>query len=46
MVKTGDRSYCIIAERNGVDSLSKARPNMIALHVPSRLHTNSPDPRG
>lgn len=30
MVKTGDRSYCIIAEWDGMDSLAKARPNMIA----------------
>jgi len=30
MIKTGDRSYCIIAEWNDMDALAKARPNMIA----------------
>ena len=30
MIKTGDRTYCIIAEWNDMDSLAKARPNMIA----------------
>jgi hypothetical protein len=30
MIKTGDRSYCIIAEWTDVDALVKARPNMIA----------------
>jgi hypothetical protein len=30
IIKTGDRSYCIIAEWNDVDSLAKARPNMIS----------------
>ena len=30
MIKTGERSYCIIAEWNDMDSLAKARPNMIA----------------
>ena len=30
MVKTGDRSYCIIAEWDDMDALAKARPNMIA----------------
>ena len=30
MVKTGDRSYCIIAEWDDMDSLAKARPNMVA----------------
>ncbi len=30
MVKTGDRSYCIIGEWDDMDSLAKARPNMIA----------------
>ena len=29
MVKTGDRSYCIIAEWSDMDALAKARPNMI-----------------
>jgi hypothetical protein len=31
MVKTGDRTYCIIGEWIDMDSLSKARSNMIAL---------------
>ena len=30
MIKTGDRSYCIIAEWPDMDTLVKARPNMIA----------------
>ena len=30
IIKTGDRSYCIIAEWDDMDSLAKARPNMIA----------------
>jgi len=30
MIKTGDRTYCIIAEWTDMDSLVKARPNMIA----------------
>ncbi len=30
MIKTGDRSYCIIAEWSDMDALIKARPNMIA----------------
>jgi quinol monooxygenase YgiN len=30
MVKTGDRSYCIIAEWDDMDALARARPNMIA----------------
>ena len=30
IIKTGDRSYCIIAEWNNVDALTEARPNMIA----------------
>ena len=30
IIKTGDRSYCIIAEWTDVDALAKARPNMIA----------------
>ena len=29
MIKTGDRTYCIIAEWTDVESLAKARPNMI-----------------
>ena len=29
MIKTGDRSYCIIAEWNDVNALASARPNMI-----------------
>ena len=31
MVKTGDRSYCIIGEWADMDSLAKARPQMLAL---------------
>ena len=30
MIKTGDRSFCIIAEWTDMDALAKARPNMIA----------------
>jgi hypothetical protein len=30
MIKTGDRSYCIIAEWTDMDALAKARPNMVA----------------
>jgi hypothetical protein len=30
MIKTGDRSYCIIAEWTDMDALVKARPMMIA----------------
>ena len=30
IIKTGDRSYCIIAEWNDMDALAQARPNMIA----------------
>ena len=30
MIKTGDRSYCIIAEWADMDALVKARPIMIA----------------
>jgi len=30
MIKTGDRSYCIIAEWTDLDALVKARPIMIA----------------
>jgi hypothetical protein len=29
IVKTGDRSYCIIAEWNDMDACIKARPSMI-----------------
>ena len=29
IIKTGDHSYCIIAEWTDVDALIKARPNMI-----------------
>lgn len=29
IIKTGERSYCIIAEWDGMDSLANARPNMI-----------------
>ena len=30
MIKTGDRSYCLIAEWPDADTITKARPNMIA----------------
>ena len=30
MIKTGDQSYCIIGEWTDMDSLAKARPQMIA----------------
>ena len=30
VIKTGDGSYCIIAEWDDMESLAKARPNMIA----------------
>jgi hypothetical protein len=30
IIKTGERSYCIIAEWSDMDSLANARPNMIA----------------
>jgi hypothetical protein len=30
MIKTGDRSYCIIAEWTDMEALAAARPNMIA----------------
>ena len=30
IIKTGDRTFCIIAEWTDMDSLAKARPNMIA----------------
>jgi hypothetical protein len=30
MIKTGDRSYCLIAEWTGMDALAAARPQMIA----------------
>ncbi len=30
MIKTGDRSYCIIVEWADMDALTNARPNMIA----------------
>jgi antibiotic biosynthesis monooxygenase (ABM) superfamily enzyme len=30
MIKTGERTYCIIAEWDDMDALAKARPNMIA----------------
>lgn len=31
LVKTGDRSFCVIGEWNDMDSLAKARPQMIGL---------------
>jgi quinol monooxygenase YgiN len=30
IIKTGERSYCIIAEWDDMDAIAKARPNMIA----------------
>lgn len=30
MIKTGERSYCIIAEWTDMEALAAARPNMIA----------------
>lgn len=30
MIKTGERRYCIIAEWDDMDTLAKARPEMIA----------------
>ena len=30
MIETGDRTYCIVAEWDDMDSLAAARPNMIA----------------
>ncbi len=30
MVKTGERSFCIIAQWTDMDALAKARPNMVA----------------
>jgi antibiotic biosynthesis monooxygenase (ABM) superfamily enzyme len=30
MIKTGDRTYCIIAEWTDMDALARARPQMIA----------------
>jgi hypothetical protein len=30
MIKSGDRSYCLIAEWTDLDAIGKARPHMIA----------------
>ncbi len=30
MIKTGDRTYCVIAEWSDIESLARARPSMIA----------------
>lgn len=30
LIKTGERTYCIIAEWTDMDALAKSRPNMIA----------------
>ena len=30
LIKTGDRSYCLIGEWNGMDDIAAARPEMIA----------------
>ena len=31
IIKTGDRSYCLIAEWQDMDACIKARPNLIAM---------------
>jgi antibiotic biosynthesis monooxygenase (ABM) superfamily enzyme len=31
IIKTGEQTYCIIAEWDGVEALAKARPDMIAM---------------
>ena len=31
MIKTGDRTYCIIAKWDSMDKLAAARPTMIAM---------------
>jgi antibiotic biosynthesis monooxygenase len=31
IIKTGERTYCIIAEWTGMDALAAARPHMIAV---------------
>jgi hypothetical protein len=36
MIKTGERSYCIIAEWNDMEALANARPHMIATLNSSR----------
>jgi hypothetical protein len=38
LIKTGDRTYCIIGEWSDMDALAKARPNMIAT-LDSLRHT-------
>jgi quinol monooxygenase YgiN len=38
LIKTGDRSYCIIGQWSDMDALAKARPNMIAT-LDSMRHT-------
>jgi quinol monooxygenase YgiN len=30
LIKTGDRTYCIIAQWSGMDALAAARPQMVA----------------
>jgi hypothetical protein len=30
LIKTGDRTYCVIAQWSDIESLARARPNMIA----------------
>jgi len=30
IIKTGDRTYCIVAEWDGIESIANARPHMIA----------------
>lgn len=30
MIRTGDRSYCLVAEWEDMDAVANARPNMIA----------------
>ena len=38
LIKTGDRTYCVIAEWTDMDALASARPNMIAT-LDSMRHT-------
>ena len=45
MIKTGERSYCIIAEWDDMDSLIKARPNMIATLDSFPAHARRPGRR-
>ena len=38
IIKTGERTYCIIVEWVDMDALTKARPNMIATLIPFVKH--------